>query len=83
MHFLKTPVRFFRAGVLFLLLLPIHIYRYFISPFTPASCRFYPSCSAYAKEALHRHGACKGAWLTLKRLARCHPFGGSGHDPVP
>jgi len=46
-------------------------------------CRFAPSCSHYAIEALITHGACRGAWLTLKRLARCHPFGGSGSDPVP
>ena len=49
----------------------------------PPSCRFQPSCSAYAVTALRRYGALKGSWLTAKRLARCHPWGGSGHDPVP
>jgi putative membrane protein insertion efficiency factor len=49
----------------------------------PPSCRFAPSCSAFAIEALQRHGAFRGSWLTLKRLLRCHPWGGSGYDPVP
>jgi putative membrane protein insertion efficiency factor len=49
----------------------------------PPTCRFAPSCSAYALEALERHGAFRGGWLTLKRLLRCHPWGGSGYDPVP
>ncbi|MFZ4540275.1 MAG: membrane protein insertion efficiency factor YidD [Rickettsiales bacterium] len=49
----------------------------------PPACRFNPTCSHYAAEAITRHGACVGAWLTLKRLARCHPWGGAGDDPVP
>ena len=49
----------------------------------PPSCRFQPSCSAYAITALRRYGALRGSWLAAKRLARCHPWGGSGHDPVP
>lgn len=49
----------------------------------PSACRFEPSCSAYAEEAIHRHGALKGAVLAAKRIARCHPWGGAGHDPVP
>jgi putative membrane protein insertion efficiency factor len=49
----------------------------------PPSCRFTPSCSQYAIEAVDRHGAIKGGWLALKRLLRCHPWGGCGHDPVP
>ena len=49
----------------------------------PPSCRFQPSCSAYAITALRRYGALRGSWLTARRLARCHPWGGSGHDPVP
>ena len=67
--------------------LPIHLYRYCISPILPRSCRFEPSCSAYALEALSRHGPLKGTWLTLRRLSRCHPIawlgGRSGFDPVP
>ncbi|MDF2366595.1 membrane protein insertion efficiency factor YidD [Sneathiella sp.] len=64
-------------------ILPIRFYRYFISPMLPASCRYYPSCSSYAMEALSVHGPLKGGWFTLKRLGRCHPFGGEGYDPVP
>ena len=63
--------------------LPFRVYRYALSPLLPASCRFQPTCSAYALEALERHGPLRGAALTLSRLARCRPGGGSGHDPVP
>ncbi|MCF8467350.1 MAG: membrane protein insertion efficiency factor YidD [Sneathiella sp.] len=61
----------------------IKIYQYIISPYLPASCRYYPTCSAYAIEALQQHGPLKGSWLTMRRLGRCHPFGGQGYDPVP
>jgi len=61
----------------------IGLYRRLLSPLLPPSCRFYPSCSAYGMEAIRRYGAWKGGWLTLRRLARCHPWGGHGHDPVP
>ncbi|MSS71047.1 MAG: membrane protein insertion efficiency factor YidD [Candidatus Latescibacteria bacterium] len=54
-----------------------------ISPHTPPRCRFLPTCSAYALESLQRHGAARGSYLSLRRLLRCHPWGGSGHDPVP
>jgi putative membrane protein insertion efficiency factor len=66
-----------------LFLIVIGGYRRFISPALPAACRYVPSCSAYAEEALTRHGAARGTWLTLRRLLRCHPFGGHGYDPVP
>lgn len=63
--------------------LPIHAYRRWISPLKPPTCRFYPSCSAYALEALDRHGAVKGSWLAVKRICKCHPFHPGGLDPVP
>ncbi|MBD5199141.1 MAG: membrane protein insertion efficiency factor YidD [Bacteroidales bacterium] len=66
-----------------LLILPIRFYQLAISPMFPASCRYTPTCSAYAIEALKKHGPIKGSWLTIKRIARCHPWGGSGYDPVP
>lgn len=66
-----------------LLLQPIYLYQNFISPFTPPSCRFTPTCSQYAVEALKKHGPFKGLYLTIRRLLRCHPWGGSGYDPVP
>ncbi|MBQ1227600.1 MAG: membrane protein insertion efficiency factor YidD [Alistipes sp.] len=65
------------------LILLVKFYRYCISPYTPSSCRFVPTCSQYAIEALTKYGPIKGGWLTLKRLSRCHPWGGSGYDPVP
>ncbi len=61
----------------------VKFYQYGISPFTLPSCRFVPTCSQYAVEALHKHGPVRGSWLTVKRLARCNPWGGSGYDPVP
>ena len=63
--------------------LPVWFYRFCISPLLPPSCRFTPTCSEYAIEALRRHGPFKGLWLTIKRLSRCHPWGGSGYDPEP
>lgn len=66
-----------------LLIAPIHFYQRFISPLTPPACRFTPTCSQYAVEALQTHGALRGSWLAIKRILRCHPWGGSGYDPVP
>ncbi|MCE2416393.1 membrane protein insertion efficiency factor YidD [Candidatus Poribacteria bacterium] len=65
-----------------ILLQPIRFYRRFISPFLPPSCRFYPTCSQYALQALKRYGAFKGCWLTIKRLSKCHPYHPGGFDPL-
>lgn len=61
----------------------VRFYRGAISSWTPATCRFTPTCSAYAIEAIDRFGSLKGGWLTLRRIGRCHPWGGHGFDPVP
>jgi len=61
----------------------ISIYQRLISPLVGPCCRFHPTCSEYAKEALESHGLVMGTWLTIKRLSKCHPLGGSGFDPVP
>lgn len=66
-----------------LLMLPVWLYRKVISPLKPPMCRFDPTCSCYAMEALRVHGALRGSWLTLRRLLRCHPFCEPGFDPVP
>jgi putative membrane protein insertion efficiency factor len=61
----------------------IRFYQWVISPLFPGSCRFLPTCSTYALEAIDNHGALRGAWLGLRRISRCNPWGGSGFDPVP
>lgn len=61
----------------------VRFYQVAISPWTPASCRYTPTCSQYAVEAIRLHGAGRGSWLAVRRLARCHPWGGHGYDPVP
>lgn len=66
-----------------LLILCIRFYQIFISPLKPPTCRFYPTCSAYAIEAIQKKGPVKGAWLAIKRIAKCHPFHSGGYDPVP
>ncbi|HKC42761.1 MAG TPA: membrane protein insertion efficiency factor YidD [Burkholderiales bacterium] len=66
-----------------ILLAVVRAYRYAVSPMLGQHCRFHPSCSAYAAEAIERHGAARGVWLAMKRIARCHPWHAGGYDPVP
>lgn len=66
-----------------ILILLVKFYQGAISPHTPAACRYYPTCSEYAIQAILKYGAIKGSWLAIKRILRCHPWGGSGYDPVP
>jgi len=77
----------FREAVRKILIFPfivlIKFYQKFISPYKPPSCRFTPTCSQYGLEAFRKYGPIKGGWLTLKRILRCNPWGGSGYDPVP
>ena len=75
----KIIKRFFELVFLFI----IKGYQLFISPLFSGSCRYYPTCSSYGIQAIKKHGPFKGGWLTIKRIARCHPWGGHGHDPVP
>lgn len=70
-------------GISWLLCLPIVFYQTCISPYTPPACRFTPTCSEYAKQALKKHGPIKGLALAIWRIMRCNPWGGSGYDPVP
>lgn len=69
--------------IVFPFILLIRFYQGAISPFTPATCRYQPTCSSYSIEALQKHGIIYGGWLAIKRIASCHPWGGSGFDPVP
>jgi putative membrane protein insertion efficiency factor len=64
-------------------LLPVRLNRRYLSPYTPPTCRFEPTCSKYAVDAVQVHGVWRGLWFTVRRLLRCHPFGGYGDDPVP
>jgi putative membrane protein insertion efficiency factor len=65
------------------LILVIRGYQLWISPLLPSACRYYPTCSAYALEAIEKYGAVSGSWLAVRRIARCHPFRSGGYDPVP
>ena len=72
-----------RSALIWLLTRPIRFYQLFISPMTPSACRFTPTCSQYALEAIRKHGPFRGLYLAVRRILRCHPWGGSGYDPVP
>ena len=83
METIRTVMRFLSRCLVWLLLLPIRLYQVCISPYTPPSCRFTPTCSEYARQALIKHGPVKGLGLAIWRILRCNPWGGSGYDPVP
>lgn len=76
-------LNFLKLILTWILLVPIKAYQYLISPLKPPSCRYHPTCSEYSIEALKKYGPFKGLLLAVKRILRCHPWGGSGHDPVP
>ncbi len=83
MKLIKRLYNLFIAGIVFILIIPIKIYQYAISPMLGASCRYTPTCSAYSIEALKKYGPIKGSYLAIKRILSCNPWGGHGHDPVP
>ena len=72
-----------KQWIVFPLVLLVRFYQVGISPFTPATCRYEPTCSTYTLQALQKHGLFKGGWLSIKRIASCNPWGKTGHDPVP
>ncbi|MDO5523548.1 MAG: membrane protein insertion efficiency factor YidD [Bacteroidia bacterium] len=76
-------LKFLRNVFTQLLLAPVYLYRFAISPLLPPSCRYTPTCSRYAIDALKKHGPARGTYLAAKRILSCHPWGGSGYDPVP
>jgi hypothetical protein len=80
---MKSVVGFFRMIARGVVIGLIKLYQYLLSPMLGASCRYTPTCSQYGIEAVKKYGAIKGGWLTLKRIARCNPWGGHGHDTVP
>ena len=80
---MKTLWHYLRRLLVMLLVLPIRFYQTSISPLTPPSCRFTPSCSEYARQVIIKHGPFKGLYLAIWRILRCNPWGGSGYDPVP
>ncbi|MDX9890922.1 MAG: membrane protein insertion efficiency factor YidD [Bacteroidales bacterium] len=80
---MNTLIQYLSKAIRFIFVLLIKIYQIFLSPLMGRSCRFTPTCSSYGIEAIQKHGPVKGGWLTLKRIIRCNPWGGSGYDPVP
>lgn len=76
-------IKWFRSGLVILLIIPVKIYQWVISPALPKTCRYQPTCSSYAIEALRVHGPIKGLLMGTRRILSCHPWGGHGHDPVP
>ena len=81
--FSRQLLKIVKEILIFPFVVLIKFYKYCISPFKPPSCRFTPTCSTYALEALKKYGPFKGLYLAIRRILRCHPWGGSGYDPVP
>jgi len=79
----KPTLQLVKRVLILLAILPVWLYQYLLSPLLPMACRYTPTCSEYAVLAIRKHGLVKGWWLALKRISRCHPWGGSGYDPVP
>lgn len=77
------PLKWIRTGLSYLFIVPVKIYQWAISPMLPSTCKYTPSCSQYAIEALKIHGPLKGLFLGTRRIISCNPWGGHGHDPVP
>ena len=81
---MNSLIRFLSQSIKFIVILPIRLYQFFLSPLLGANkCRYQPTCSHYMIGAIHEWGVIKGSWLGIKRIARCHPWGGFGEDPVP
>ncbi|CAM3890089.1 membrane protein insertion efficiency factor YidD [Mucilaginibacter galii] len=80
---MQAILKLFKRAISALFIGLIKLYQFTLSPILGASCRFTPTCSHYGLEAIRKHGPFKGGWLTLKRIGRCHPWGGHGPDPVP
>jgi hypothetical protein len=80
---MQSIKKYIGAFFVVLLIIPVRVYQYALSPFLPNACRYTPTCSFYSVEALKKHGPLKGLYLSLKRILSCHPWGGHGHDPVP
>lgn len=80
---MRDLLRWIGKPLEWVLRMAVKFYQLCVSPFFPPSCRFTPTCSEYAMQALRKYGPFKGGWLTVRRLLRCHPWGGSGYDPVP
>lgn len=80
---MRTIWMLLKKRLVALLILPVKLYQYVLSPMIGPSCRYTPTCSQYTVEALRKHGPFKGLWLSLKRIVSCNPWGGHGHDPVP
>jgi uncharacterized protein len=83
MYIIRKTAGWMKKGMQWFFIMLIRFYQGAISPYLPPSCRYTPTCSQYGIESIKKHGPLHGGWLTLKRVGSCHPWGGSGYDPVP